>query len=84
MSSLNRKILFFVDPCADHPQDKNYLKNVKAVPFPSYCTSMLQPYDQRIIRSFKHYFHNQLPEKTISVINYKSLHYATLMKIKCF
>lgn len=45
MSSINRKILFFIDLCADHPQGKNYLKNVKAVFFPSYCTSMLQSYN---------------------------------------
>jgi hypothetical protein len=46
-----------------------------------YCTSILQSHDQGIIKSFKHYYHNQLVSKTISMIDQKLLHDATLMKV---
>jgi hypothetical protein len=54
MRSQNTNILLFLDQCSAHPQDTSYLKNVKVVFFPPYCTSILQPLDQGIIRSFKH------------------------------
>jgi hypothetical protein len=81
MSSHNRKILYFIDLCAAHPQDKNYLNNVKIVLSPPYCISILQPPDQGIIRSFKQYYHKQHLRKTISVIHHKLLHDATFIKI---
>jgi hypothetical protein len=34
MSSQNRKILLSTDQCAPHPQDTNYLENLKVVLFP--------------------------------------------------
>jgi hypothetical protein len=71
MSSQNRKILLFLDQCAAHPQDTSYPN----------CTSILQPLDQGIIRSFKHYYHKQLVRKTIYMIDHKLLHGATLMKV---
>jgi hypothetical protein len=50
--------------------------------FPPDCTSILQPLDQRIMRSFKHYYHKQLARKTISMIDHKLLHdAATLMMV---
>jgi hypothetical protein len=48
---------------------------------PLNCTSILQSRDQGIIRSFKHYYHNQLVSKTISMIDHKLLHDATFMKL---
>jgi hypothetical protein len=81
MSSQNRKILLFLDQCAAHPQDASYLKNVKVVFFTPNCTSILQPLDQGIIRSFKHYYRKQLLRKTIYMIDHKLLHDAALMKV---
>jgi hypothetical protein len=81
MSSQNRKILLFLDQCAAHPQDTSFLKNVKVVFFPPNCTSILQPLDQGIIRSFKYHYRKQLVRKTIHVIVHKLLHDATLMKV---
>jgi hypothetical protein len=81
MSSQNSKILHFLDQCATHPQDTSYLKNVKVVFFPPNSTSILQPLDQGIIRSFKHYYHKQLVRKTIYMIDHKLLHDATLMEV---
>jgi hypothetical protein len=81
MSSQNRKILLFLDQCAAHPQDTCYLKNVKVVFFRPNCTSSLQPPDQGIIGSFKHYNCRHLVRKTIYMIDHKLLRDATLMKL---
>jgi hypothetical protein len=82
MSSRNRKILLFIDQCAAHPQDTSYLKNVNVEIFPPTCTSILQPLDQGIIRSFKHYYYyKQFVRIIISVIDHKLLHDAALMKV---
>jgi hypothetical protein len=80
MSSQNRKILLFLDQCA-YLQDTSFLKNVKVVFFSLNCTSVLQPLDQGIIRSFKHYYRKQLVRKTIHMIDHKLLLDATLMKV---
>ena len=47
----NRKILLFVDNCPAHPRLK--YTNIELVFFPPNTTSVLQPCDQGIIRSFK-------------------------------
>jgi hypothetical protein len=54
---------------------------VKVLFFPTICTSILQPLDQGIIRSFKHYYCIQLVRKTIYTIDHKLLHDATLMTV---
>jgi hypothetical protein len=53
MGAEGRKILLFVDNCATHPQDMTFLRNVKVVQYLANCTSMLQPLDLGIIKSFK-------------------------------
>lgn len=55
MSSQNTKILLPVDQCAAHPQDPNYLKNVKIMFYPPNCTSILLPFEQGNNHKFKHY-----------------------------
>jgi hypothetical protein len=49
--------------------------------FPPSCTSILQPLDHGIIRSFEHFYRKQLVRKIISVIDFKLLHDVTLMKV---
>jgi DDE superfamily endonuclease len=50
----NRKVILFVDNCPAHPEPRaNSLKNIKIEFFPANCTSVLQPMDQGVIRSFK-------------------------------
>jgi len=47
----NRKILFFVDNCSAHPEIE--LSNIKLQFLPENTTSLIQPLDQGIIKSFK-------------------------------
>lgn len=47
-----RKILLLIDNCPAHPKLHN-LTNIKIVFLPANCTSVLQPMDQGVIRSFK-------------------------------
>jgi hypothetical protein len=54
---------------------------VKVVLFLPTCTRILQPFDQGIIGSFKHYYYKQLAGKTVSMIDHKLLHDAALMKV---
>lgn len=52
MKKQSRKILLFMDNATSHPEDLK-LKNVKLVSLPPNTTSVLQPLDLGIIRSFK-------------------------------
>uniref|UniRef100_A0A1B6G5E8 HTH CENPB-type domain-containing protein n=1 Tax=Cuerna arida TaxID=1464854 RepID=A0A1B6G5E8_9HEMI len=63
LASRNRKILLLVDNCAAHP--KLNLTNINLVFFPANCTSVLQPMDQGVIRSFKCNYRKQLLKKII-------------------
>ena len=58
-----RKIILFVDQCTAHV-DLN-LKNVHIEFFPPNCTSLLQPCDLGIIRSFKMHYRKQLVRKAL-------------------
>ncbi len=58
MISQNRKILFLLDNASGHKV--NSLSNIKLVELPANTTSILQPLDQGIIKSFKNYYTNQL------------------------
>lgn len=55
----NRKILLVVDNCPAHPELPN-LTNITLVFLPPNATSILQPMDQGIIRSFKNYYRRLL------------------------
>jgi hypothetical protein len=51
----NRKILLLVDNCPAHPHIQD-LSNIKLVFLPPNATSVFQPMDMGIIKSFKGYF----------------------------
>lgn len=53
-----RKIALIIDNCTAHPNVHN-LKNIKLVFLPPNTTSVLQPLDQGIIRSFKCHYRKQ-------------------------
>lgn len=48
----NRKFLLFLDNACSHPRDIQ-LQNIKLICLPPNCTSVVQPLDQGIIKSFK-------------------------------
>jgi len=78
--SQNRKILLSLDQRAAHLQDTRYLKNVKVMFFPTKTTPATSiPRDNRISRSFKHYYHKQLVTNSVSTTDQKLHHDATPM-----
>lgn len=56
----NRKIILFVDNCPAHPQIQNKLSQIKLQFFPPNMTSVVQPLDLGIIKSFKAHYRNKL------------------------
>lgn len=54
-----RKVIFFMDNCPSHPHDMNF-SNIQIAFFPKNCTSVLQPMDRGVIRSFKSYYRRLL------------------------
>ena len=59
-----RRILPFLDNCASHPHDLS-LSNIRLAFLPANTTSVLQPMDQGIIRSFKCRYRRLLHEHVI-------------------
>ena len=56
---LTRKILLLVDNCTAH--NVNFtLKNIRLVYLPANTTSLIQPCDQGIIRTMKHYYRREM------------------------
>jgi hypothetical protein len=68
------KILLYIEQCAAHPRDASYLTNFKIVLLP-------RLYDHGIVRLSEHCCNRQLVRKTITMVNHKLLHDATLMKV---
>jgi hypothetical protein len=68
MKKQARKILLFLDNATSHPDDFK-LKNVKLIFLPPNTTSMLQPLDQGIIRSFKVEYRKLLLRHVLSQIS---------------
>ena len=60
-----RRILLFLDNAPCHPIDVQ-LSNVKLVFFPPNTTSVIQPLDQGVIRSFKCYYRQMLVKHIIA------------------
>lgn len=54
-----RKILLLIDNCSAHPEISG-LKNIKIEFLPPNSTSVIQPMDQGVIRSFKSHYRKQL------------------------
>ncbi|XP_021920213.1 tigger transposable element-derived protein 6-like [Zootermopsis nevadensis] len=69
MGAQGRKILLFVDNCAAHPKDTTFLRNVKVVQYPANCTSVLQPLDLGIIKSFKQLYRKRLMQTAVCALD---------------
>lgn len=70
MRSGNRKILLFVDNAACHNTTETF-SNLKLHYIPPNCTSVLQPCDQGVIRSFKATYRRMLLQHTVDAITDK-------------
>lgn len=68
-----------MDTRTAHPQDTSDQNNKKAV-FPKTASASSSHINTGIIWSHKHYYHKQLVRYTVSLIDHKLLHDATLMK----
>ena len=67
-----RQVLFFVDNCPAHPVTLQMaLKNIKIIFLPKNSTSVLQPMDQGVIRSFKCKYRTKLLSHVISQVEGK-------------
>lgn len=63
-----RKILLFLDNACSHPRDIQ-LQNIKLIFLPPNCTSVVQPLDQGIIKSFKGFYRTFIIKKLLIAIN---------------
>lgn len=59
MQAIDRKILMFLDNCPAHPKGLSF-SNIELEYLPKNTTSVLQPMDQGIIRSFKCHYRKRL------------------------
>lgn len=64
----NKKILLLVDNCKPH-LSLPPLKNIKVVFLPANTTSVIQPCDQGIIRSFKSYYRQEVSRTILSQLD---------------
>lgn len=64
MRSEDRKILMLLDNCPAHPKDLSF-SNIRIEFLPKNTTSVLQPMDQGIIRSFKCFYRKRLIQHII-------------------
>jgi hypothetical protein len=65
---LDRNILLLIDNCPAHIVNAS-LKHIKVVFLPANTTSLMQPCDQGIIRTFKAYYRAKRREKVITVMD---------------
>lgn len=68
----NRKILLILDNCTAHPDINSDLTNIKLVFLPPNTTSVLQPLDQGIIKSFKAHYRKILISKVLQNLELKT------------
>lgn len=61
----NRKVLVFIDNCPAHPQAMRFA-NIKIVFLPKNTTSVLQPMDMGIIKTFKTFYRKQVVKKIVN------------------
>ena len=66
MIKQNKKIILFLDSFSGHCV-KSDLSNVRVEFFPKNCTSVLQPLDQGIIKSFKGQYRSKMLKTIISM-----------------
>lgn len=67
-SKLKRRIALLVDNCPAHPKLTN-LKNIELIFLPSNTTSILQPLDQGIIKTYKTFFRSDMRRIIIDAID---------------
>ncbi|GBN80184.1 hypothetical protein AVEN_96301-1 [Araneus ventricosus] len=66
----DEKIVLLLDNCSAHPAEEElHLKNIKLVFLPPNTTSIIQPLDQGIIRSFKFHYRKTFVQQIIKDIN---------------
>ena len=65
MERNKKKIILFLDNFSGHASKVN-LSNIRIEFYPANCTSVLQPLDQGIIRSFKSYYRQKVLRHVIS------------------
>lgn len=63
-----RKILLFLDNACSHPRDIK-LQNIKLIFLPPNCTSVVQPLDQGVIKSFKAFYKTFIVKQLLITIN---------------
>lgn len=68
---INRKILLLVDNCGPHTSINASLTHIKLVFLPANTTSVLQPMDQGVIRTFKSHYRKFLITKMLQCIERK-------------
>jgi uncharacterized protein YeeX (DUF496 family) len=71
MLKSNKKIVLFLDNLSGHKIDNLPLSNIIIHFYPPNCTSVLQPLDQGIIRSFKSKYRTRVLMQIISKIDFK-------------
>lgn len=60
-----RTIILFIDNCSAHNEIPN-MSNVKVIYLPPNMTSILQPMDQGVIKTFKHYYRQLVVENILA------------------
>ncbi|XP_067936827.1 tigger transposable element-derived protein 6-like [Watersipora subatra] len=68
MTRKYRKVLLIIDNCPAHPT-LNGLMSIRLLFTPANTTSVLQPMDQGIIRTFKSYYRQQVLQFTVDYID---------------
>ncbi len=80
--SKNKRILLLLDNAPVHPVD-TVLSNIKLLYFPPNTTSLIQPCDQGVIRSFKSYYKKLISNRILFELDNeqnKNLSYLDIMK----
>ncbi|GBN19546.1 hypothetical protein AVEN_124238-1 [Araneus ventricosus] len=66
----DEKIVLLLDNCSEYPAEEElHLKNIKLVFLPPNTTSIIQPLDQGIIRSFKFHYRKTIVQQIIKDID---------------
>jgi hypothetical protein len=82
MKNKNRKILLLLDNAPVHPVDLDF-SNIEILFYPPNFTSLIQPCDQGIIKTFKTLYKKNLSSKILFNLEkkqYENLNYADLLK----
>lgn len=64
LAKQNRNVLVFIDNCPAHPQNMRF-SNITVKFLPKNTTSVLQPMDMGVIRSFKAFYRRQIVQRIV-------------------